>query len=138
MNKIGMTFVEIDGSDEIVRSVISQLMAQVRESPRPSLATDSAPQVPLPHSSSFAMRRRSLATTARKRRPATSEPDVLTQRILAALAKRGMSSGELIASLRAKAADRLDMLRKNGQVETSMDESDATRKNYLKQPPPEK
>lgn len=148
MSSVRVVFAEMDGSDEMVRSVISQLAAQVSRPAPPLLAgiSDIRPLKAL--AAPLAPRRLSVrrkparkiaapaseAATPASRRAADA-PDALTGRILACLSKCGMSSGDLIAGLGAKRADiyyRLSSLRKSGKVETRMDEADAVRKNYLK------
>jgi hypothetical protein len=147
MSSVRVVFAEIDGSDQLVQAVLSQFAARVSKAlagppasyaeirPMEGLAVAPAPKR-LAGRKASAKKGAAPSGDAGAAQPGPSDSlGGLSERILALLAKRGRSSGELIAELKAKAADvyyYLGRLRKSGRVETRMDEADAVRRNYLK------
>ena len=143
MSNVRVIFAEMDGTDEMVRSVISEFAERMRRVPEVMAITPAAVRevkaLPSPRRGGARGGVRKVAAAAPAAPaaaafvPATN--DGLGDRLLAALRKRPMTSGELIKELKtAKPQDiyyRLSMMRKSGVIETREDPSDFGKKNYV-------
>jgi predicted Rossmann fold nucleotide-binding protein DprA/Smf involved in DNA uptake len=146
MSNVRVIYAEMDGSDQMVRSVISQMAERVsqRQAPElplevPAIAADPAnparcliPPRPL--------KTRVLRNLAEEARQASRKPQCKIRdgatlaAIVAALTKRPMSSGEVIKETHLGAAavySGLAKLRKDGDVESRPDETSIYPKQHL-------
>ena len=140
MSNVRVIFAEMDGTDEMVRSVISEFAERMRRVPEVMAITPAAVREvkalpsPAPARRKGPGKAKAAVAAAAAFVPATN--DGLGERVLAALRKRPMTSGDLIKELKtAKPQDiyyLLSMMRKSGVIETREDPSDFGKKHYVK------
>ena len=139
MNKMRVVFAEVEGSDEVIHGLISQLagrMNQVAE-PAPIAAAPLAAPPTLPAA-------RAKRAIGRPRKGVLPPPlpannadvasDTIEGRILTALAKRPMTTGDLAAAIGSafgSVCDRLSKMRKAGSVVTQSNPNGIGKVNAL-------